>query len=497
MADTSNSATTHRGLDSEERRRVMQAVALRAEDGWIQRFSVMLGLSVVVAVMGLSLDSAAVVIGAMLLAPLMTPVLGVSAAMAMAMPKALTRSVTVVVIASVLSVVASYLLARLMPASQLTSETLARTSPDLRDLLVALAAGAAGAYATVRNDVSSSLPGVAVAVALVPPLAAIGLTLAAGRGDLAQGAVLLYAANLVGIILIGAIVFVLTGFVPSRRLQQKRARLAASVALVTAMVVAIAVPLTLASVRAAEAGRHRTDVQTAVENWLSGSNNDLDQVRIDKSTVHIDISGPAQPPETDDLDLALDRALGRDASIKIRWTQTRQPTHAVAEPAAKGDTTAAKIRPVVEKWLSAGGGPRSDIDRLAVSDQEIQLDLTSASPPPPVDALSQLLDTQLGIDLPVVINWTQRTTVRSGGDSIDAVRRQIEQAASDWQRSNSTVSVDRVRFDGQAAIIDLVGPAPVDVSALQSAVQKVVGSSATVQVWFTQRSLLGAEPPPA
>lgn len=497
MAERSNSASNHRGLGSEERRRVMQAVALRAEDGWIQRFSVMLGLSVVVAVMGLSLDSAAVVIGAMLLAPLMTPVLGVSAAMAMAMPKALARSTTVVVVASVGSIGLSYLLARFMPAAQLTPETLSRTSPDLRDLIVALAAGAAGAYATVRNDVSSSLPGVAVAVALVPPLGAVGLTLAAGRGDLAQGAGLLYAANLGGIILIGAIVFVLTGFVPVRRLQQKRARLGASVALVTAIVVVIAVPLTLASVRAAEAGRRRAGVQTAVDNWIGGSNNDVDQVRIDGATVQIDISGPAQPPDTDDLDRALSQAIGQEADTRIRWTQTREPTNGRSEPADKGVVSASEVGPVVAKWLADRDVSGAEIDRLAVKDDEIQIDLMSASPPPPVETLSRLLDAELGVNLPVVINWTRRMTVRSGSETIDDVRDQIERVAAGWQDQNPTVDVERVRFDGENAIIDLLGPAPVPIAELEAGVQKVVGSDVTVQVWFTQRTLLDAALPPA
>jgi uncharacterized hydrophobic protein (TIGR00271 family) len=161
-----------RGLDPAERRRIMDAVAFRVEGGWPGQFALMLGLSVLVAVMGLSAGSAAVVIGAMLLAPLMTPVMGIAAALAMFVPRYVFRSLLVVGVASVAAVGASYLVAVILPEGPLSAEILARTRPDLRDLIVTLAAGAAGAYATVRRDVSASLPGVAVAVALVPPATA-------------------------------------------------------------------------------------------------------------------------------------------------------------------------------------------------------------------------------------------------------------------------------------------------------------------------------------
>ncbi len=163
-------------------------MGLRSTEGWAVRFGVMMALSIVVAVMGLSADSAAVVIGAMLLAPLMTPVMGVAAAVAMALPSLILRPLAYVASATVGGVFGSFVLGAVLSTGPLSAELLSRTSPDVRDLLVALAAGAAGAYAIVRPDVSASLPGVAVAVALVPPLASVGLALEAGRGDLARGA---------------------------------------------------------------------------------------------------------------------------------------------------------------------------------------------------------------------------------------------------------------------------------------------------------------------
>ena len=114
----------------------------------------------------------------------------------MALGAPLRRSLLVLVLASVGAIALSWFVALFLRDGPLSSEVISRTSPDARDLIVALAAGAAGAYATARPDLSSSLPGVAIAVALVPPLGVVGITLEAGRSDLARGALLLYATNL-------------------------------------------------------------------------------------------------------------------------------------------------------------------------------------------------------------------------------------------------------------------------------------------------------------
>ena len=257
------SRTWRRGLDPKERHRVLDALALRWEQGWLFRFSLMMGLSIVVAVMGLSAGSASIVIGAMLLAPLMTPVMAAGAALAMALPKHLARSFAVVIVASLAGVAIAYGLSLLLPDVSISSEVLARTRPDLRDLIVALAAGAAGAYATIKPDVSTALPGAAVAVALVPPLATIGITLEAGRGDLVAGAVLLYLANLVAIVVIATVVFIATGFVPPRRLEDRMTHVIASSVALAVAIAAVAVPLAVASAAGAESGRARARLYAA------------------------------------------------------------------------------------------------------------------------------------------------------------------------------------------------------------------------------------------
>lgn len=486
-----------RAMGPEERGRVMDALAMRARSGSSFSFWLMTTLSVTVATMGLSSDSAAVVIGAMLLAPLMTPVLAVAASIAMALPRALRRGAAVVVGATAWSVLVAYLLALGLPDGPLPGEVLSRTSPDLRDLVVALAAGAAGAYATVRRDVSSALPGVAVAVALVPPLAAVGVALEAGEPTLAKGAALLYLANLVAIVAVATVVFLATGFVPARRLALKRGRVALGGAAAAVATVAIAVPLTIATVDAARAGNERDRVRDAVEGWLAGSGSEIDAIDVDGDLVAIHVSGPNPPPATAELELAIEDAVGADAVAEVRWTQTQRSSTSEADAAEEltarqAAEREAEVRRVVDAWL-ASASTSFDVDQLSVDGEEIRVDLTSADPPPPVDDLVDRLERDLAVTTPVLVNWTQRTTLAPEDPeqaTLAETRRRLAQVAADWAGDHPDTTVVDVSWDGEVVAAELTGPEPGDTDGLAAALADEVDEDADVQIWFVPRLLL-------
>jgi uncharacterized hydrophobic protein (TIGR00271 family) len=175
-------------------------------------FFVLVATSTVIATFGLLLNSPAVVIGAMLVAPLMTPIFSLSVALIrVGRARLLRRSLTSELYGVGLAILVALLIGLLVPEPDLTGEILARTRPTLFDLAVALAAGLAGAFALVREELSPALPGVAVAVALLPPLAVVGIGLSMRRLDVAGGALVLFLANFVAIHLVSAGLFFLSG----------------------------------------------------------------------------------------------------------------------------------------------------------------------------------------------------------------------------------------------------------------------------------------------
>ncbi len=211
-------------------------------------------LSCVIATFGLVLDSGAVVIGAMLIAPLMPAILSLALGLVVSDLRAMGRALGTLLVGIVLAALLSAGLGLLVSGSefnflaQLPGEILNRTQPTLFDLAIALAGGAAAAYATAQPHLSATLPGVAIATALMPPMCVVGIGLAQGRWDVAGGAFLLFLANFVAIAFTSAIVFLGVGFAPSDQ-RRRRRMLPHIMALPGVMLLLVAVPLALFMLR--------------------------------------------------------------------------------------------------------------------------------------------------------------------------------------------------------------------------------------------------------
>jgi uncharacterized hydrophobic protein (TIGR00271 family) len=182
------------------------------------RFTMLIIFASVIASGGLLSDSVASIIGAMIIAPLMTPIMGMVVALVLGSKSRFVRSLILVCAGISLSIAVGWIMAETMPFGWnplMSDQVLARTSPRLLDLVIALASGGAGAYALSRSDVADALPGVAIAISLVPPLNTVGILLAGNEGDLAKGAALLFITNFTAILLAGTITFILTGLATS------------------------------------------------------------------------------------------------------------------------------------------------------------------------------------------------------------------------------------------------------------------------------------------
>jgi uncharacterized hydrophobic protein (TIGR00271 family) len=193
--------------------RVALVDSVQSNAAWNFDFVALMVLSTVMAAIGLIQNSGAVVIGAMLVAPLMTPLMGLGLSLVQGNRMLAKMSFHSVILGVGVSLLGGFLVGSLAFGFQEpTLEMLARGVPGFLDLMVAFAAGMAAAYASTRPNLIAALPGVAIAAALVPPIATAGLALSLGQFDLAIGALLLFGINMVTIILASMLSLWLVGF---------------------------------------------------------------------------------------------------------------------------------------------------------------------------------------------------------------------------------------------------------------------------------------------
>ena len=186
-------------------------------------FFLMIVLSVTMASFGLLLDSPAIVIGAMLVAPVLYPVLSAGMGVVMFNSQLMRRSFFTLGRAVLLALAASFLVGLFFASSDsLTStELISRTAPSLLNVAVAVIAGFAGAFALVKPRLSETIPGIAISVALVPPLAASGIGLSLLSGAVIKGALLLFLINVLAVLFASIFVFSLMNFYIKRRTAEK------------------------------------------------------------------------------------------------------------------------------------------------------------------------------------------------------------------------------------------------------------------------------------
>ena len=225
----------------------------------------MLAFAGLIALFGLIQNSVAVIIGAMLISPLMNPVLAGALALVLG-DWSLGRRATSVLAWSIGGAIAlTWLVAWLSPLKQVTPEILARTNPNVLDMLIAVLAGLAGTLALRGGPVSMTIiPGVAIAVAVIPPLSVVGFALSTHHGAMAWGAFLLFITNLVSIMISAAVVFRLMGFVPRGDTEEGRAKLRKRMAVSALLLVILAVPLVQTLRRAVTQIGLRADVEEVV-----------------------------------------------------------------------------------------------------------------------------------------------------------------------------------------------------------------------------------------
>jgi uncharacterized hydrophobic protein (TIGR00271 family) len=287
------------------------------------RFGSLIVLSSAIAGFGLLANSAGVVIGAMLVAPLMTPIQALGAALVQGTTRRIVSSALVILGGLAGAVATGYVVAFIgaggVTVEALPGEILGRTTPGLIDLGIAVAAGAAGGYVIARPAVSSALPGVGIAVALVPPLATVGICLQLGLPDLARGALLLFATNLAAIVLAGAVMIFGAGFRPKPAERTGRTAWLGFLGAVV-LVLIVAVPLAVHTRDVIADSQATRVVDNAIPDWdpLVRVESLSVDAHADDVDVELVVSSPSDPVSVWELARLLRERLGKPVDVQLR-----------------------------------------------------------------------------------------------------------------------------------------------------------------------------------
>jgi len=257
-------------------------------------FFVMLTLAAALAALGLLMNDPAIIIGAMIVAPLMTAMIGIGLSIVLGDLHFLWRATATTLRGIVLAVLMGFIIGRIVPGAEATEQIVALSNPSILHLAVALTAGTAAAYAISRKEVSAALAGVAAATALTPPLVNIGIGMAFGSSSIAGRAGLIFLANLVAIVATSGLVFLWMGFRPQPGDRDRAATQRRGFSTFGVLLVLIAIPLaifTRQSIQNVQLERNiDAAVRAEVQEISGGEVVSWDYARTETETLDLDLT---------------------------------------------------------------------------------------------------------------------------------------------------------------------------------------------------------------
>lgn len=448
----------------------------RAECELTVRYILMVCMSAGIAILGMLLSSPAVVIGAMLIAPLMDPIMGVGFALAVGDFSWLRRAARSLLLGIVLAILFCAAIVVLSPIQIVTEEIAARTQPNLFDLLVAIFSAIAGAYAVIRGR-EGTIVGVAIATALMPPLAAVGYGLATLNMTVFSGALLLFVTNLTAIALTATAMARGYGF--STKLTEKHSQL--QVFLIFAAFVALSVPLGLSLYQIGWEAQAERTIRDDLVDVFEGKAQSVeptvsfaeDMISV-TAVVYTDTLYSTAQVE-DRARRSLESALGRPVGVQIMQVESADAVEAqrmqLREASQREEASMAQARSIAERLAMVAGVSEEavTIDRQQrralvtvrpiegaglATYRELERRVDASEPEwdiriaPPLRALSPIsFDEQGGLTdegrsaLRLAI-WAQRrigVPVRLNGseEQLDAVRDTLRQTGVDFEEEVS------------------------------------------------------------
>jgi uncharacterized hydrophobic protein (TIGR00271 family) len=259
--------------------------------GFTPRYAFMVVMSCGIAILGLLQSSAAVVIGAMLISPLMGPIVQLGFSLCVVDFRLMRRALYALAMGVALALLTAMSVVWLSPLKEATSEILARTQPNLFDLLVALFSGLAGGYAVITRK-GEAIVGVAIATALMPPLAVVGFGLATSNMAIAGGAFFLFMTNLLAIAFSVTLIAKWYGF----GVENSPQHTAWQAGVIAATFILLAIPLGLALRDIAERTWTANQTRVAIQSYLGEHGGSIEQLKIERSNNHYAINLVALVP---------------------------------------------------------------------------------------------------------------------------------------------------------------------------------------------------------
>ena len=325
-AEAGGDAKTRAGGDGHGRAIILASVARDARLD--RKFLLLILLSSAIATLGLLQNSAAVVIGAMLVSPLMGPIMGMGFGLATIDSTLIKRALTTLGAGMVVAILVAMLIVWISPIQDVTNEIRARTQPNLLDLGVAFVGGIAGVYAIMRK-LSGVMVGVAIATALVPPLSTVGFGLVTGRMDFALGATLLFLTNTLAIGLSATVIARINRFGPHLTSQHTMMQVVGI--LVTLGILAI--PLAISLNNLSREYRARSVVQSVLQDELENGER-IDELNVRAADGKLLVDGVVLVDHyhgalNGDLAAKISERLQRPAEAQM--AQLRQQSNAVEQ----------------------------------------------------------------------------------------------------------------------------------------------------------------------
>jgi len=394
---------THFLLADDRRDRLYHAVL--EESHADPEYLVMLALSALIALFGLLQNSTAVIIGAMLISPLMNPILAAALALILGDGNLGRKSAAVLGLSIGGAILITWVVAWLSPLKAPTPEILARTNPNLLDLFIALLSGLAGTLALRSGSTSMTIiPGVAIAVAVIPPLAVVGYGLSTRQWPAAGGAFLLFMSNLVAIVLSAALVFRLFGFRPHEEAEKGHLKLRYRLAISFIVLTTLSVPLLQTLHRAASQIGLRATISEALNQKFKTEASSVTDISFsrshDKLLVYATLRTTRyfEAPDIETAEDSLKKQLGPNTKLQIEQILVAHGGLTAQQVARTGNVISGGVVRPVPGTEEAPFDFKSSQEKLLAQLQR-QVDEVLAGTP---IRRAGSVDVQLGVNQPLV-----------------------------------------------------------------------------------------------